>query len=573
MFQRRCTILFTSLLALAMLLSACGGSATPTTGAGANPTTASGGTGGGDSGGGAQPAGGEGMIDELDGGAFGGGNNPQLNYNPFSPNNLLGGYFYEPLMVLNTYNCEVVPWLATSYKWADPQTLNFTIREGVKWSDGEAFTPNDVLFTINLLKKVPAFDQQGLWQSLDNVAAQGNDVTFKFKEPSVPIFTRVLGVNMLPQHIWEKLDDPATFTNEQAVGTGPFMPGTFNGQLLEIKRNPNYWQADKIKVEKIQFHQSAGGNEVENLKLAKGEYDFNSMFVPNVQQAYIAKDPAHNHFWFPQGGEIGLGMNLTKAPFNDKEFRHAMAYAIDRAEISKKAVFGYVQPASQTGLTVPGQKDWIPADIPDLGVFPFDQKKALEILDAAGYKKDGSGKLLGKDGKPLELTFLVQNGWTDWIQASQIIQSNLNAMGFTINVQTPAPEVVESRRKAADYDMVFVVHGGDCNMYNNYFYHLSSKSPPESNYIHHSNPDVDSLIDQLKNALTLESQKQIVAQLAKYSYENFPTVPLWYGPNWFEFSTKRAVGWPSAEDPYAKPGDMLIILTHLKQSPDYKPSK
>jgi peptide/nickel transport system substrate-binding protein len=560
----------TFLLLLMPVLAACGES---NTGQQTNNPSATEATGGnaGQPGQGGQPAGGEGMIAELDGGAFGGGNNPQLNYNPFSPNNLLGGYFYEPLIVQNTYNCEFVPWLATEFKWADPQNLSFKVRDGVKWSDGEAFTPDDVVFTYNLLKKVPAFDQQGLWKSLESVTANGNDIAFKFTTPSVPIFTRVISVNILPKHIWEKLDDPTTFTNEAAIATGPFMPGSFNGQLLVIKRNPNYWQADKIKVETIQFHQSAGGNEVENLKLARGEYDFNAMFVPNIQQAYVAKDPAHNHYWFPQGGEITLGMNLTKAPFNDKEFRHAMAYAINREEISKKAVFGYVQPASQTGLTVPGQKDWIPADIPDLGVFPFDQAKALQILDAAGYKKGADGKIMGKDGKPLELTFLVQNGWTDWIQASQIIQSNLNAMGFTVNVQTPDPSVVESRRAAADYDMLFAVHGGSCSMYDNYFYHLHSKSPPESNYIHHKNPEVDALIDQLQGALTVDDQKKIVGQLAKYSYENFPTVPLWYGPNWFEFSTKRAVGWPSADDPYAKPGDMLIILTHLRQSPDYKP--
>jgi peptide/nickel transport system substrate-binding protein len=351
------------------------------------------------------------------------------------------------------------------------------------------------------------------------------------------------------------------------------MPNTFNGQLLEIKRNPNYWQADQIKVEKIQFHQSAGGGEVEVLKLARGEYDFNAMFVPNIEQAFVSRDPEHNHYWFPQGGAITLGMNLTKEPFSDVEFRRAMAYSINRDEISKKAVFGYVQPASQTGLTVPGQKDWVPADIPDLGVFPFDQAKAVEILDAAGYKKDGNGKILGKDGQPIEITFLVQGGWTDWIQAAQIVQANLNAMGFTVNVQTPDPSVVESRRAAADYDMLFAVHGGSCSMYDNYYYHLHSESPPTANYIHHKNPEVDKMITDLQSALTEEDQKRIVGELAKYHYEQFPTVPLWYGPNWFEYTTKRAVGWPNADDPYAKPGDMLLILRKLRPAPGYEYGK
>src|SRR5207253_387711 len=170
---------------------------------------------------------------------------------------------------------------------------------------------------------------------------------------------------------------------------------SFNQQQLVLKRIPNYWQADKIHVQSIVHHKSAGGNEVESLKLARGEYDWNAMFVPNIDKAFVSKDPQNYHYWFPAGGEISLGMNLTKAPFNDREFRRAMAYSINRDEISKKAVFGYVKPASQTGLSVPGQKDWLPSDIPDMGVYPFDQKQALDILDKAGYHKGSNGKIMG----------------------------------------------------------------------------------------------------------------------------------------------------------------------------------
>jgi len=114
--------------------------------------------------------------------------------------------------------------------------------------------------------------------------------------------------------------------------------------------------------------------------------------------------------------------------------------------------------------------------------------------------------------------------------------------------------------------MLFIVHGGACSMYDNYFYHLDSESPPASNYIFHKDPKIDALIDQLKQKVDVADQKPIVAELAKYSYEQFPDVPLWYGANWFQYSTKRAVGWPSADNPYAKPTDALLIITHLTPS-------
>src|SRR5262249_39655573 len=150
-----------------------------------------------------------------------------------------------------------------------------------------------------------------------------------------------------------------------AVGTGPFKPSSFNGQQLILDRVDSYWQADKIHVKQLVFHKNAGGNEVEQLKLSQGVYDTNSMFVPNIKQVYVDKDPTHYHYWYPPGGLISLGFNLTKPPFNDPEFRKAVAYAIDRQAISTKAEFGYVTAASQTGLVVPGQKDWLDPSIPD----------------------------------------------------------------------------------------------------------------------------------------------------------------------------------------------------------------
>ncbi|WP_220195369.1 ABC transporter substrate-binding protein [Ktedonospora formicarum] len=544
MAKQRCFLSFTSLLLLLIVfLAGCGGPQS-------NGNTKAG----------------NGMIDTLDGGGFGGGDNPQVNYNPFLSNALLPGvnYLYEPLMVEDNYSCKVQPWLATGFKWQDPETLIFTIRQGVKWSDGQPFGPDDVVFTLNMMQKYPALDTQGIWQSLNNVTAQGNQVTLKFKGPSVQVFERLLQQAIVSKHVWEKVSDPVTFTDPKPVVTGPFTVDSFNQEQLVLKRNPNYWQADKIKVEHLVFHK-AGSIQVEQLKLARGSYDWNAMFVPNVQQAYIARDPKHNHYWFPAGGEISLGMNLTKAPFNDLAFRQAMAYAINRQEISKKAEFGYVQPASQTGLSVPGQSSFIPSDIPNMGIFPFDQQKALNILTQAGYTKNANNKILGKDGKPITITFLVQNGWTDWIQAAQVIQANLNALGLTVNVQTPSPEIIESRRKAADYDMLFSVHGGSCNMYDTYNY-LNSRVDPSVNYLHFKDPAVDKMLDQLQQALTVDEQKKAVSQLAEYSYQNFPDVPLWYGAHWFEYSTKRAVGWPDANNPYCQPGDILLVITHLKQS-------
>jgi len=572
MSRRRYPISFTFLLVLTLILTACGGAnGTPTPGAGtgaAPGTTPQ-----------SEAAGlsGASMIDSLNMGAFGGGDNPQINYNPYSPNTLTSAYTWEPLMIVNGYNCQVVPWLATDFKWQDPQTLIYTIRDGVTWNDGQPFSADDVVFTFNLLKQQAALDTNGVWTALDNVTSSGNQVTFKFKEPSAYMFTKVSSVLIVPKHVWESVKDPVKYTNDSAVGTGPFKPASFNGQQLVLQRVPTYWQADKIKVNKLVFAKNAGGNEVEQLKLSQGAYDTNSMFVPNIKQVYVNKDPAHNHYWYPPGGLISLGFNLTKAPFSDPEFRKAVAYAIDRQAISAKAEFGYVQGASQTGLVLPGQKDWLDPSIPNSGMIPYDAKQAADILDKAGYKKDGSGKLLGKDGKPVEFTFLVQNGWTDWIQASQVVQQNLNALGMNVHVQTPAPDAIEQQRGVGNFDMAFAVPGGFCSMYDNYYNYYDSKASAPigqtapTNWIRWMDPNTDKLIDQLRQSTDVNTQKQAAYGLEKIMTTQFPTVALWYGAHWFQYNTKRAVGWPNEQDPYALTTDNLLIITHLQPSPDYKP--
>ena len=106
-----------------------------------------------------------------------------------SSNFLAVGPVYETLAFVNTLqSAKVTPWLATDYTWsADNKVLTFTIRKGVKWTDGTDLTPADVTFTFNMLKKYPALDLNTIWSQLSSVTQSGDDkVVFTFKSPAVP---------------------------------------------------------------------------------------------------------------------------------------------------------------------------------------------------------------------------------------------------------------------------------------------------------------------------------------------------------------------------------------------------
>ena len=183
---------------------------------------------------------------------------PAVNYNPFSPNVLIGNYIYEPLLVANSFACKYEPWLATAYEWKDPQNLQFTIREGIKWSDGQPFTPDDVVFTLNMLKEHAALDTQGLWKTLESVTAEGNNVLFKFKEPAASLFERVASQLIVPKHIWEKEADPVTFVNEKrrrhrAVHAGKLQPAPAGAQA-----QPELLAGRQDQGQSAGLHQSRG---------------------------------------------------------------------------------------------------------------------------------------------------------------------------------------------------------------------------------------------------------------------------------------------------------------------------
>lgn len=516
-----------------------------------------------------------GRVSYLNFGDFGGGAAPKPNYNPYLDATKLAAttYLFEPLMVTEGYSCEQIPWLGTDYTWTDPKTLVFKTRQGVKWNDGEPFTAADVAFSFNLLKKYSVLDTQGVWQTgLSSVTATGdNEVTLSFSTPGASAFSTVSAVQVVPEHVWSKVKDPTTFTNaENPVGTGPMTVKSMNPQSLVIERNPDYWQSDQVKVQEIRFHKADAGGQVEQLKLSRGFYDQNAMFVQDIQKTYVDRDPKHHHYWYAPGGVIAIYMNLTEKPFDDVEFRKALLTAFDHDKVVEKAQLGYVESASQTGLVIPGQEAWLPDGIENEGKEPYDEAAADAALTAAGYKKDAQGNRLDKSGKPIKFTFKVPGDYLDWVAASDILIANLKDLGFDVEQETPTPAAHDEDRNTGNYDMMFGVYGGSCNMYRNYADPLASSrtapigKPALSNETRWQDPETDKLLGDLKVASDEASQKEAVAGLANIMMNKVPSIPIWYGAKWFQYDTTRAVGWPNEKDPYSAGGDSLVVLTHLK---------
>ncbi|MGA3351810.1 MAG: ABC transporter substrate-binding protein, partial [Acidimicrobiales bacterium] len=180
-------------------------------------------------------------------------------FNPFNGSDEFDSFgpVYEELVYMDSLeNGATTPWLATAWAWSNnDRTLTFTIRSGVKWSDGAAFSAKDVLFSFNLLKKYSALDLNGDWSVLSSVSAKGSDqVVFQFKTAAVPYFYYIADETpIVPEHLWSSIKDPVTYLDPHPIGTGPYVMSSCSGANIQYKKNALYWQAGLPKIETVNF--------------------------------------------------------------------------------------------------------------------------------------------------------------------------------------------------------------------------------------------------------------------------------------------------------------------------------
>ena len=158
--------------------------------------------------------------------------------------------------------------------------------------------------------------------------------------------------------------------------------------------------------------------------MSSGQFDWSYTFLPDVQKTYVDRDPAHNTYWFPPGGTIGLYLNLTKSPNSNVDFRQGISEALDRTTIAQKAVNGYMQQASLSGLILPNLQKWLDPSLPNKGLISQDKTAAMAAFRKAGYTLQG-GKLTNKSGTQASLTIVLPNSFSDWVAAATEVKNEL----------------------------------------------------------------------------------------------------------------------------------------------------
>ena len=424
--------------------------------------------------------------------------NYPLNESAFS----VFGYIYDGLITENGLTGKLEPALAESWQISEDQKrITFTLREGLKWSDGEPLTADDVVFSYNgvyLNEKVPTgirdilrIGTTGAFPSVKKLDERR--VEFSVPEPFAPFLRYAGGIPILPAHALQEsvnttdangnlrfLSTWGTDTDpKEIVGNGPYRMVSYTpSRRVIFERNPYYWRKDsqgnpQPYIERIVL-QIIENSDTQFITFRSGELD--SLEVAPEAFGLLKKAEERGQYTIYNGGPSSdsrfLGFNLTKARnekgqpfvdpiksrwFNTLAFRQAVAYGIDR-ETMKNTTYRGLGELQHSPLGVENPFYLSPEE--GLKVYNYTPTKAKQLLLDAGFKYNSQEQLLDWDGNPVRFTLFVKAEEKSRVDAAVQIQQDLAKLGIQADLQVINFNVVVQKLSSRDWEAYVGGFGG-----------------------------------------------------------------------------------------------------------------
>lgn len=357
---------------------------------------------------------------------------------------------WEPLFILNFETGELEPWLASGFEVNDDQTeFTVNLREGITWSDGEAFDADDVVFSVEMamgneeLTAREAATVRGQVASVEAVDA--TTVRFTLNAPN-PRFivenfgTRVFGSFLvMPEHIWSAAENPATFTFYPPIGTGPYTLESIATNRAIWTRRDDWWGADTGFMDmpeplRVVFLES-GGEESRAQLIAANEMDAAQSVSVGTFEAIQGRNP--NVISWVDGYPFSaadpcarqLEINTTVAPWDSAAMRRAVAMIIDRTQLVNIAAEGATT-ASRTMFADYGSMAPFVDAIVEAGLelpASADVESGQALLEGEGWVRNGD--YYEKDGEVLSVAIHVNSASTEYTRTIDMIVEQLQRAG------------------------------------------------------------------------------------------------------------------------------------------------
>ena len=402
---------------------------------------------------------------------------------------------YSPLYM---YNADGINWfLATEYSTDDDLTYTFKLRDDVKWSDGEPFTADDVVFTYSEMEK----EENLGWAYSQLVYDEGTveikkiddytvSFTFPFKTPTA--LEMLSQVFIMPEHIYKNVTDyEHNDYNMNTIGTGPYQVVEYvPGSYVKFKRNEYYFKG-KPEIENVVFR-IIENSDTAILALQSGEVDAYQAIPSEVEKMNIGENNLETYSY--SEGRIGyLMINVKNVP--DQKVRQAILFALNKDDMNKASYLSeeyYLTPYT----FLPPTSSFYTENVEK---YTQNQDKAKELLKEAGVT---------------DLTLKVGYAGSDPAQTAQalLVQQELSEIGVTVELDAADSTALSAQMHSADndYDMYFggYIMGIDPDTFSSLF-----ESNASYNYMYYDVKEIDDLFAKGRAENDEAKRKEIYDEL------------------------------------------------------------
>jgi len=494
-------------------------------------------------------------------------------------------------------------WLAESYKYStDAKQCTVTFRKGIKWSDGSAFTANDIATSMMRLKKVNGLNRGGPYQmELDNATAV-DDVTLQvnLNQPDWRFFFTHLTFRFdlgdetafIPNSVWKDVPDDQliTFkwfdaTKKWPLTTGPYGISTSNEQITNYDLWPSWWAVDTGFVKdypgpwRITQQTFTNATMAAQLLINK-EVDHTLDLRPFVCASTLAqadwlttwtgRKPPYGYMdWWP----ISVQFCTTKAPVDNPQVRWAISYGLDKQKVVD---IGWGGAGTTDNSPFPGYPKLVKymegiKDITDqYNVLEFNLDKSAALMGQAGFTKDSEGFWVDKDGKRPDLDLYADGGLFGDI--APIIAEQLRDSGFFCQHKSP-PDVWAASTDGRASLFLYGHGGSTIDPYDTFYLYYNPGAPmgqqSGANITRWQNDDFKKITDEMNNTpMDDPKMADLFHQGMSIWYQNLPDCPV---VNWYHripVNTWYWDNWPDENNPYMNTAlwheTMLYVVLGLK---------
>ena len=361
---------------------------------------------------------------------------------------------------VNRQTQKLEPELATSWKVSpDGRTITFTLRQGIYYSDGTPFGPEDVVATVRRMMEPalhsPVADAFRSGQGETKVSAGKNTVTITFPAP----------VAALDRSFDQVVIASSRSPRKERAALGPYYVADYKaGSFVQLQRNPNYWKHDSAghKLPLIDsVHLDIQPNrDIEALRFSRGEIHLiNSIDAEQFQKLAVAMPTAlhdagpsmdSEQMWFNQVAKAPLPA-YKLAWFRSQAFRRAISQAINRDDMAR-VIFGSHARAA-VGPTSPANKVWFNSKLTPVA---YDATAALKRLQQDGFQLK-NGTLVDREGHAVEFSLITNSGNANRERMATMMQHDLQQIGVKVNVVTlDFPSLIERMTQKFNYEAILL---------------------------------------------------------------------------------------------------------------------